>query len=120
MLREPRYSGNDLVTFQSQESEQRTTMTSAAADNGRMRIAVTGSSGKLGRATVDHLRAAGHEVLGLDLVGTPGPGFTRVDLADYGQTLDALLGVTARADGFDAVVHLAAIPVNGLVPDVTT
>lgn len=95
-------------------------MTAAAADNGPMRIAVTGSSGKLGLATVEHLRAAGHDVLGLDLVGTSGPGFTRVDLADYGQTLDALLGVTARAHGFDAVVHLAAIPVNGLVPDVTT
>ncbi len=85
-----------------------------------MRIAVTGSSGKLGTAAVERLRADGHEVLGLDLHGTPGTGFTRVDLADYGQVLDALLGVTARADGFDAVVHLAAVPVNGLIPDHTT
>ncbi len=85
-----------------------------------MRIAVTGSSGKLGRATLERLREEGHDVLGLDLVGTPGPGFTRVDFTDYGQTLDAFLGVTARASGFDAVVHLAAIPVNGLVPDATT
>ncbi|TXK19428.1 NAD(P)-dependent oxidoreductase [Homoserinibacter sp. GY 40078] len=85
-----------------------------------MRIAITGSSGKLGRATVDRLVADGHEVLGFDLTGTPGPGFTRVDLLDYGQTLDALLGVTARHTGLDALVHLAAIPVNGLVPDVTT
>lgn len=85
-----------------------------------MRIAVTGSAGKLGTATVARLRADGHEVLGLDLNGAPGAGFTRVDLSDYGQVLDALLGVTARVDGFDAVVHLAAIPVNGLVPDHTT
>ena len=85
-----------------------------------MRIAVTGSSGKLGRATVDRLRADGHDVVGLDLAGIPGAGFTRVDLADYGQTLDSLLGVTARHDGLDAVVHLAAIPVNGLVPDAAT
>ncbi|PJJ70687.1 nucleoside-diphosphate-sugar epimerase [Diaminobutyricimonas aerilata] len=85
-----------------------------------MRIAVTGSSGKLGRATVDRLRAEGHEVLGLDLAGSAGVGFTRVDLTDYGQTLDALLGVTARHRGLDALVHLAAIPVNGLVPDATT
>jgi nucleoside-diphosphate-sugar epimerase len=85
-----------------------------------MRIAVTGSSGKLGAATVARLAAEGHEVIGFDLHGTPGPGFTRVDLADYGQTLDALLGVTARHDGLDAVVHLAAIPVNGLVPDAAT
>jgi nucleoside-diphosphate-sugar epimerase len=85
-----------------------------------MRIAVTGSSGTLGTATVARLRAGGHDVVGFDLTGPAGPGFTRVDLADYGQTLDALLGVTARHDGVDALVHLAAIPVNGLVPDVTT
>ncbi|WP_210481894.1 NAD(P)-dependent oxidoreductase [Naasia sp. SYSU D00948] len=85
-----------------------------------MRVAVTGSSGKLGRATVERLRSDGHEVLGLDLAGTPGKGFTRVDLADYGQTLDSLLGVTARHEGLDAVVHLAALPVNGLVPDAAT
>lgn len=85
-----------------------------------MRTLVTGSSGKLGRATVDRLRAAGHEVLGVDLAGVPGPGFTRVDLQDYGQVLDTMLGVTARHDGLDAVVHLAAVPVNGLVPDAAT
>lgn len=85
-----------------------------------MRIAVTGSSGKLGRAAVAGLTADGHEVLGLDQQGTPGAGFTRVDLLDYGQALDALLGVTARHTGLDALVHLAAIPVNGLVPDATT
>lgn len=85
-----------------------------------MIIAVTGSSGTLGRATVERLRADGHEVIGFDLAGTPGAGFTRVDLSDYGQTLDALLGITARHTGVDALVHLAAIPVNGLVPDVTT
>lgn len=85
-----------------------------------MIIAVTGSEGTLGRATVQRLRADGHEVIGFDLRGPQGAGFTRVDLGDYGQTLDALLGVTARHDGLDALVHLAAIPVNGIVPDVAT
>lgn len=85
-----------------------------------MVIAVTGSSGTLGRATVDRLRAHGSEVIGFDLTGAAGPGFTRVDLTDYGQTLDALLGVTARHEGIDALVHLAAIPVNGLIPDAAT
>ncbi|GAB2455398.1 nucleoside-diphosphate-sugar epimerase [Conyzicola lurida] len=85
-----------------------------------MRIAVTGSTGKLGRATVERLRADGHDVIGLDIAGAPGPGFTRVDFTDYGQTLDAFLGIDSRHSGLDAVVHLAAIPVNGLVPDVTT
>ncbi|MBW9094342.1 NAD(P)-dependent oxidoreductase [Microbacterium jejuense] len=85
-----------------------------------MRIGVTGSGGKLGRATVERLRAEGNTVSGFDLTGTPGPGFTRVDLTDFGQTLDAFLSVTARHDGLDALVHLAAIPVNGLVPDAAT
>ncbi len=85
-----------------------------------MRVAVTGSSGKLGSATVERLRADGHEVVGFDRDGMPGAGFVRVDLTDYGQVLDSLLGVTARHDGLDAVVHLAAIPVNGLVPDAAT
>ena len=84
-----------------------------------MRIAVTGSSGKLGRPTVALLHGQGHDVLGIDRTGEPGFGFTQVDLTDYGQTLDALLGITARHDGLDALVHLAAIPVNGLVPDAT-
>lgn len=85
-----------------------------------MRIGVTGSSGRLGLTVVDALRTAGHDVHGLDLTGPAGPGFTRVDLGDYGQILDALLGVTARFERLDALVHLAAIPVNGLVPDVST
>lgn len=85
-----------------------------------MIIGVTGSEGKLGRATAARLRAEGHEVIGFDLAGPAGPGFTRVDLSDYGQVLDSFLGVTARHSGLDALVHLGAIPVNGLVPDVTT
>ena len=85
-----------------------------------MIIGVTGSSGKLGRATVERLKAEGHEVIGFDIVGPAGFGFTKVDLGDYGQILDALLGVTARHQGLDALVHLAAIPVNGLVPDAAT
>jgi nucleoside-diphosphate-sugar epimerase len=85
-----------------------------------MTIGVTGGSGKLGRATVERLRAEGHDVISFDTAGVAGAGFTRVDLTDYGQTLDAMLAVTARHDGLDALVHLAAIPVNGLLPDATT
>lgn len=84
-----------------------------------MRIAVTGSSGKLGRATCTRLREAGHQVLGMDRSGEVGSDFTMIDFTDYGQTLDAMLGITARHDGLDAIVHLAAIPVNGPVPDAT-
>jgi len=85
-----------------------------------MMIGVTGSEGKLGRATVERLRSDGHRVIGFDVAGPAGPDFTRVDLTDFGQTLDALSSVTARHDGLDALVHLAAVPVNGIVPDAAT
>lgn len=82
-----------------------------------MRIAVTGSSGKLGQAVVTHLIETGHSVTGLDAVGAPGEGFVRVDLTDTGQVLDALAGVEERYDRLDAVVHLAASPAPGIRPD---
>ena len=82
-----------------------------------MRIAVTGSSGKLGLAVVDHLVETGHSVTGLDAVGAPGENFVRVDLTDTGQVMDALAGVEERFDGLDAVVHLAASPAPGIRPD---
>jgi len=44
----------------------------------------------------------------------------RIDLTDYGQVIDAFNGVNDQADGFDAVVHLGAIPAPGLAPDVAT
>ena len=85
-----------------------------------MEIALTGGSGKLGRAVLAHLREAGHTVWNLDAVGERRYGFIRVDLTDYGQVADALAGVDDRHGGVDAVVHLAAIPAPGLAPDATT
>lgn len=84
-----------------------------------MRIALTGSTGKLGSVVLRELRDAGHDVTGFDIVGTRTPGFTQVDLSDYGQVIDALGGVD-RADGYDAVVHLGAVPAPGLRTDVAT
>lgn len=75
-----------------------------------MRIAVTGSTGKLGTVVTHHLRSAGHEVIGLDVTGARGPGFVKLDLTDYGQVVEALGGVGDQHDGVEAVVHLAAIP----------
>src|SRR5918995_237966 len=79
---------------------------------GRMRIAVTGGSGKLGRAVVDELLAHDHQVANLDRVPSPDTRatFTRVDFTDFGQTTGALSRVDDRYDHLDAVVHLAAIP----------
>jgi nucleoside-diphosphate-sugar epimerase len=84
-----------------------------------MRIAVTGGSGKLGRAVVDELLAHDHDVINLDRVpSTNGrASFTRVDFTDFGQTAGALTAVDDRHDGLDAVVHLAAIPGPGMVPN---
>ncbi|MDJ0350090.1 NAD(P)-dependent oxidoreductase [Cryobacterium sp. PH29-G1] len=85
-----------------------------------MRIAVTGGSGKLGRSVVARLTREGHTVTNLDRSGARGSGFTKIDLTDYGQVLDVMFGIDDRTDGFDALVHLGAIPAPGIAPDVTT
>ena len=85
-----------------------------------MRIALTGSSGKLGSVVARELRAEGHRVIGLDVVGTRAADFVQVDLTDYGQVVDALTAVGDTHDGFDAVVHLAAVPAPGIRSDVAT
>lgn len=85
-----------------------------------MKIAVTGGSGKLGRHVVRRLTSEGHWVLNLDRVGERSPGLVVVDLRDYGQVVDAFLGVDRRHSGFDAVVHLGAVPAPGLMPDAAT
>ncbi|MCY7341459.1 MAG: NAD(P)-dependent oxidoreductase [Pseudonocardia sp.] len=86
-------------------------------------VAVTGSSGKLGRHVVAHLAQHGYRVVALDRVVDPGSRAAvavRVDLTDHGQVLEALIGVDDRHDGVDAVVHLAAIPAPGLATNATT
>ncbi|HOY81940.1 MAG TPA: NAD(P)-dependent oxidoreductase, partial [Rhodoglobus sp.] len=85
-----------------------------------MRIAVTGGNGKLGRVTVEVLRAAGHEVVVLDQAGPDRSAFTQLDITDYGQVIDALAGINDRHGGVDAIAHLAAIPAPGLLTDAAT
>ena len=82
-----------------------------------MRIAVTGGSGKLGRSVVRRLTQDGHQVLNMDRAGTRGKGYVNVDLRNYGQVLDVIMGLDDQHDGLDAMVHLAAIPAPGLAPD---
>ena len=86
-----------------------------------MKVAVTGAAGKLGRHVVAELEQAGHDVLALDVAIPRGEGL-RVDFTDFGDTLDAFLGVRDGADPVpvDAIVHLAAIPAPGILSDVAT
>ena len=80
------------------------------------KIAVTGGSGKAGRAVVRDLLERGHDVLNIDRApsdesstpDSPAP-FLYADLTDFGQTLEALSGAD-WIPGIEAVVHLAAIP----------
>jgi len=77
------------------------------------RIVVTGSEGKAGRYTAEHLRGAGYDVLRIDVTAPMDPGdhtLRRADLTDLGQTVEALHGA-------DEVVHLAAIPAPLMVTD---
>lgn len=88
-----------------------------------MRVLLTGNQGYLGTVMGPMLRAAGHEVTGLDsglyadcvLGGLDAPDLPTlaVDLRDV--TVDQLTG-------FDAIVHLAALsndPLGSLAPQIT-
>ena len=85
-------------------------------------VAVTGAAGKLGRAVVRHLADHGWEVLALDRdLPDPAPQeFLRVDLTDHGQVVEALAGGVDEHRRVDAVVHLAAVPAPGLMPNAAT
>jgi len=84
-----------------------------------MIIALTGGSGKLGSQVLLSLREAGHTVVNLDRAARRNEGIS-VDLTDYGQVADALLGIDGVHEGIDAVVHLGAIPAPGILTDVAT
>jgi UDP-glucose 4-epimerase len=70
----------------------------------KMRVAITGGSGAIGRFACDEFARAGHEVVSIDRMPPKGDvAFTKVNLLDRVQTQSAL-------KGFDVIVHLAAIP----------
>src|SRR5690349_18863189 len=87
-----------------------------------MRVLVTGNLGYIGSVLAPHLASAGHEVVGLDsglytgcdLGPPPDPISTiRRDIRDV---------EVADLEGFDAVVHLAALsndPLGNLAPEHT-
>ncbi len=87
-----------------------------------MRLLVTGHKGYIGTVMVPMLTGAGHEVVGLDSDLFEGCTFgqgielipeLRVDLRDVQR---------ADLEGFDALIHLAALsndPLGDLAPDIT-
>jgi nucleoside-diphosphate-sugar epimerase len=74
-----------------------------------MQIAVTGSSGRIGRAIVDLALAQGHQVVGIDRVrpkadaAPPDVRFVQLEMTEY-------YGLVRAFEGCDAVIHMAAIP----------
>jgi UDP-glucose 4-epimerase len=75
-----------------------------------MKLLVTGGAGYLGSIVADHLLAGGHEVVVLDSLfrgyrdAVPdGARFVQADLLDAATTRDTL------AEGFDGVIHFAAM-----------
>ncbi|MGV3490563.1 MAG: NAD-dependent epimerase/dehydratase family protein [Devosia sp.] len=87
------------------------------------KVLVTGGSGKLGRAVLKDLVANGYSVLNVDqhLPRDPICPTVRIDLTDFGQVAQAVMGgVDERKGPFDTVVHLAAIPAPGLFANSVT
>jgi nucleoside-diphosphate-sugar epimerase len=87
-----------------------------------LRVVVTGGSGKLGRAVVDELATHGWDVANVDAAPPRDArsAFTRIDLTDFGQVVEAFSRIDSRYDSVDAVVHLAAIPGPGNAPNAAT
>jgi nucleoside-diphosphate-sugar epimerase len=88
-----------------------------------VRVLVTGHEGYIGAVLTCALRAAGHEVAGLDAgyfhgcdLGRSAPTLPTVGIGDVRDVTPSAL------EGIDAVVHLAALsndPLGNLAPDLT-
>jgi len=82
-----------------------------------MRIAITGSTGRVGSAIVDMALADGHSLVCIDRVAPaegvaplPNTTFVQAEMSDYDTLLSAIRGC-------DALVHMAAIASPGRHPD---
>lgn len=85
-----------------------------------MRVLVTGAAGKVGQVVVHGLLDLGHEVVGLDRADAPADlpavvAWHTVDCADPVAVDDVF-----SAERLDAVVHLAAHPVEADLPTILT
>ena len=84
-----------------------------------MRAIVTGSSGLLGRHVAAALGAAGHEVLGIDVVVPPGFDAARhvtADLADRGAALELVRGADVFSTNVEATFNVVEACVLASIP----
>jgi len=83
------------------------------------KILVTGGSGKAGKATIKTLLKNNYEVFSIDLMPSVENDvpFSKVDLEDYGETIEAVSFIDDRIKGIDGIIHQAAIPASGLYPN---
>lgn len=86
------------------------------------RVLVTGGEGKLGAVVVADLLAHGYHVVSVDQERRYKGDyqFVKMDLTDHGDVRSAFMGLDDRYDRIDAVVHLAAVPAPGIVPNSAT
>jgi len=81
-----------------------------------MKIAVTGGSGRVGRAVANMALLQGNSVVSIDRINPVDPithpeiSYVRADITDYEALVSAFRGC-------DSVVHQAAIPAPGHFPD---
>lgn len=66
-----------------------------------MKVLVTGSSGRLGSVTIDHLKSFNHDVVGIDIIEHPA--------TDQLVDIQNPAAVESISKGVDAIVHTAAL-----------
>ncbi|KAL1523357.1 hypothetical protein AB1Y20_018301 [Prymnesium parvum] len=82
-----------------------------------MRVLITGAAGRIGSGVAASLRAAGHQVVGLDVVPAPPPplssafaSFVQCNLNAAASAGEARQTLLEAARGVDTVIHCAAWP----------
>jgi nucleoside-diphosphate-sugar epimerase len=87
-----------------------------------VKVVLTGHHGYIGSVTAEELRAAGHEVVGLDTYFYLGCDFGTGGEPSSPERIDVRSVAPEALDGADAVVHLAALsndPLGALSPELT-
>jgi nucleoside-diphosphate-sugar epimerase len=81
-----------------------------------MKIAVTGGSGRVGKAIVEMALAQGHSVVSIDRVA-PNENVDRSDFKYIQADLTDYMAFETALRGCEALIHMAAIPAPGHQPD---